>query len=75
MIDSDQIIRHAEDFLRRVSPVEIRSLATLYRYLEPGELLRRVPDHAVFHAFWADARSDSFQPPARIQALRASKSR
>ena len=39
------------------------------------ELLHKVPDHAVFHAFWADARSDSFQPPPKIQALRASKSR
>jgi hypothetical protein len=64
-----------EHILRRVSPVEIRSLASLYRYLEPGELLHKVPDHAVFHAFWADARSDSFQPPPKIQALRASKSR
>jgi len=64
-----------EHILRRVSPVEIRSLASLYRYLAPGELLRKVPDHAVFHDYWADARSDSFQPPARIQALRTSKSR
>jgi glutamate synthase domain-containing protein 2 len=64
-----------EHILRRVSPVEIRSLASLYRYLAPGELLRQVPDHAVFHDYWSDARSDSFQPPARIQALRTSKSR
>ncbi len=64
-----------EHILRRVSAVEIRSLASLYRYLEPGELLRQVPDHAVFHDFWADARADSFQPPARIKALRDSKSR
>ena len=60
----------------RVSCLDLDSRQrTLYRYLEPGELLHKVPDHAVFHAFWADARSDSFQPPARIQALRASKSR
>ncbi|KRG47320.1 glutamate synthase [Stenotrophomonas panacihumi] len=64
-----------EHILRRVSAVEIRSLASLFRYLEPGELLRQVPDHAVFHDFWADARADSFQPPARIKALRDSKSR
>jgi len=64
-----------EHILRRVSPVEIRSLASLYRYLAPGELLRKVPDHAVFHDYWADARSDSFQPPPRIRALRESKSR
>ena len=64
-----------EHILRRVSPVEIRSLAALYRYLEPGELLDRVPEHAVFHAYWAYARSDSFSPPPRIAALRETKLR
>ncbi len=64
-----------EHILRRVSAVEIRSLASLYRYLEPGELLRQVPDHAVFQDFWAEARADSFQPPPRVKALRDSKSR
>ncbi|HEX7801762.1 MAG TPA: FMN-binding glutamate synthase family protein [Pseudoxanthomonas sp.] len=64
-----------EHILRRISAVEIRSLAALYRFLEPGELLSKVPEHAVFRDFWADARSDSFAPPARISALRASKSR
>ncbi|MCW0456149.1 FMN-binding glutamate synthase family protein [Xanthomonas sacchari] len=63
-----------EHILRRISQVEIRSLASLYRYLEPGELLRTVPDHAVFHDYWGDARSDSFQPPERIRRLRDSKS-
>jgi glutamate synthase domain-containing protein 2 len=62
-----------EHILRRVSPVEIRSLAALYRYLGPGELLDRVPEHVVFREYWADARSDSFAPPARISALRTSK--
>ena len=65
-----------EHVVRRVSPVEIRSLASLYRYLEPGELLSGgLPDHAVFRDFWPDARSDSFQPPPRVAALRGSKSR
>ncbi len=64
-----------EHIIRRVSPVEIRSLASLYRFLEPGELLTGHPEHAVFRDYWHDARSDSFQPPTRIQALRASKSR
>jgi len=65
-----------EHVVRRVSPVEIRSLASLYRYLEPGELLSGgLPDHAVFRDFWPDARSDSFQPPLRVAALRGSKSR
>lgn len=64
-----------EHILRRVSPVEIRSLAALYRFLEPGELLHGVPDHAVFRAFWAEARADVFAPPPRIRRLRSSKSR
>ena len=63
-----------EHILRRVSPVEIRSLAALYRYLRPGELLQRIPEHAVFHDFWAEARSDAFRPPPRVDALRRSKS-
>ncbi|WP_372013282.1 FMN-binding glutamate synthase family protein [Pseudoxanthomonas sp. 10H] len=62
-----------EHILRRVSPVEIRSLAALYRYLRPGELLHGIPEHAVFHDFWAEARSDAFRPPARVDALRRSK--
>ena len=65
----------AEHILRRVSPTEVRSLSALYRFLEPGELIDRVPGHAVFREFWADARSDSFSPPERIRALRDSKSR
>jgi glutamate synthase domain-containing protein 2 len=64
-----------EHILRRVSPVEIRSLSSLYRYLAPGELLNKVPEHVVFRDYWADARSDSFNPPSRIAALRASKER
>ena len=64
-----------EHIVRRVSPVEVRSLAALYRFLEPGELLHGVPEHAVFRQFWSDARPDSFAPPARIRALRAVKSR
>jgi hypothetical protein len=63
-----------EHILRRISPVEIRSLAALYRFLEPGELLNRIPEHAVFHDFWAEARSDSFAPPARTSSRRESKS-
>lgn len=62
-----------EHILRRVSPVEIRSLAALYRYLRPGELLQGLPDHAVFRDFWAEARADAFQPPGRVDALRRSK--
>ncbi|MBN8727074.1 MAG: FMN-binding glutamate synthase family protein [Xanthomonadales bacterium] len=64
-----------EHVIRRVSSNEVRSLATLYRFLEPGELLQGVPEHAVFQRFWNDARPDSFAPPPKIAARRASKLR
>ncbi|MGQ4659411.1 glutamate synthase-related protein [Lysobacter sp. F6437] len=63
-----------EHILRRVSPFEVRSLAALYRFLEPGDLLKGIPDHAVFQSFWASARSDSFSAPARATKMRESKS-
>ena len=63
-----------EHILRRVSAIEVRSLAALYHFLEPGELLHHVPDHAVFKAFWTEARSDSFSPPERVRRMRDSKS-
>ncbi|MFC0682578.1 FMN-binding glutamate synthase family protein [Lysobacter korlensis] len=50
-----------EHVLRRVSPFEVRSLAALYRFLEPGELLRGDTEHAVFKAFWDRASSASFK--------------
>src|SRR5690606_6736877 len=64
-----------EHILRRISPVEVRSLGALYRFLAPGELLHGRPEHAVFREFWAGARADSFMPPPRVLALRAAKSR
>jgi glutamate synthase domain-containing protein 2 len=63
-----------EHIMRRVSPSEVRSLAALYRFLEPGELLSGVPEHAVFKAFWASARSDSFGAPERVRRMRDTKS-
>ena len=63
-----------EHILRRVSPTEVRSLAALYRFLEPGELLDgRGSDHAVFRDFWSLARSDAFAPPADLVRRRGSK--
>ncbi|MFZ7096386.1 FMN-binding glutamate synthase family protein [Luteimonas dalianensis] len=64
-----------EHILRRESLTKIRSLAAMYRFLEPGELIHGAPEHAVFEAFWADARSDSFEPPERMRRLRETKSR
>jgi glutamate synthase domain-containing protein 2 len=63
-----------EHIIRRISRVEVRALAGLYRFMQPGELLDGIPDHAVFQAFWADARSDSFGAPERVRAMRRSKS-
>ena len=63
-----------EHIIRRVSSTEVRSLAVLHRYLAPGELLGgEVSDHPAFRMFWADARADSFAPPPKVQAMRASK--
>jgi glutamate synthase domain-containing protein 2 len=63
-----------EHILRRVSPVEVRSLAALFPFLKRGELLGGVPDHAVFKSFWAISRSDSFEPPKKVSSMRRSKS-
>lgn len=62
-----------EHIIRRISGTEVRSLAKVYPFLCPGELLERVPDHAVFAKFWAAARSDSFAPPACVADLRGTK--
>jgi hypothetical protein len=64
-----------EHILRRVTPTEIRSLASTYRFLDPGELLAHVPEHAVFQDFWSAARSDSFEAPLQVRSLRSSKLR
>ena len=50
-----------EHILRRVTPTEVRSIGALYRFLKPGDLIGKVPDHAVFQDFWPKARSDSFR--------------
>jgi len=64
-----------EHILRRVSPTEVRSLAALYNFLEPGQLLSGIPDHAVFQSYWASARSDSFDAPQQVMSMRESKAR
>ena len=64
-----------EHILRRVNPTEVRSLAALYRFLQPGDLLGdAMPEHAVFRSFWTGARSDSFAPPDQVRRMRESKS-
>ena len=62
-----------EHIIHRVSGNEVRSLATLYPFVNAGELLEQTAEHAVFQRFWASARADSFQPPADVAARRSSK--
>ena len=63
-----------EHIVMRVSPTEVRSFASLYNYLEPGELLRGVPlHHAVFEEFWESASAEAFAPPSHLIELRTSK--
>lgn len=63
-----------EHIIRRVSSTEVRSLAVLHRFMQPGELLAgELPDHPAFRMFWPDVRSDSFAAPARVQEMRTSK--
>ena len=64
-----------EHVIRRVSSTEVRSLATLYKFVEPGELIDGVSEHAVFQRFWKDARPDSFAPSAELSARRTTKLR
>ncbi len=41
-----------EHLIRRVSSTEVRSLATLYKFIKPGELIDGVSEHALFQRFW-----------------------
>jgi len=62
-----------EHIIRRVSSTEVRSLAKLHHFVRPGELLTRVPEHAVFQVFWDQARADSFDPPPKASEMQAAK--
>src|SRR5689334_21004810 len=64
-----------EHLIRRVSSTEVRSLATLYKFVQPGELIDGVGEHAVFQRFWKDARPDTFAPSAEMLAWRTTKTR
>ena len=62
-----------EHIISRVSATEVRSLASLYKFLDPGALLRGVPEHAVFKDFWESASAEEFAPPSKLLELRNSK--
>ncbi|MBK8960989.1 MAG: FMN-binding glutamate synthase family protein [Proteobacteria bacterium] len=62
-----------EHVIRRVSSTEVRSLAALYNWLKPGELLNSTPDSPVFKVFWEAARTDTFAAPPNILSMRSGK--
>jgi len=49
-----------EHIIRRISTTEVTSLATLYKFLKPGELLSDTSGHQVFAYYWNKARAESF---------------
>ncbi|MBP6529599.1 MAG: FMN-binding glutamate synthase family protein [Burkholderiales bacterium] len=49
-----------EHIIRRISSTEVTSLATLYKFLKPGELLDDTSSHQVFAYYWKRARAESF---------------
>jgi glutamate synthase domain-containing protein 2 len=49
-----------EHIIRRISSTEVTSLATLYKFLKPGELLQDSSSHRVFAYYWNKASADTF---------------
>jgi len=49
-----------EHVIRRVSSTAVQSLATLYPYLKPGQLLQDPEDLPMFAHYWTRASADSF---------------
>jgi Glutamate synthase domain 2 len=51
-----------EHIIRRVSSTEVSSLAALYKFLRPGELLgETLPNHRVFTYYWPKSRAERFE--------------
>jgi glutamate synthase domain-containing protein 2 len=60
-------LKHPSDLrphhiVRRVSSNEVRLLSDLYKFIEPGELLRNPDAHGVYKMYWPMASSNSFDP-------------
>ncbi|TAG04461.1 MAG: FMN-binding glutamate synthase family protein [Betaproteobacteria bacterium] len=49
-----------EHIIRRISTTEVTSLATLYKFVKPGELLSESSSHRVFAYYWERSSADSF---------------
>jgi glutamate synthase domain-containing protein 2 len=62
-----------EHIIRRISSTQVRSLANLYRWVKPGDLLEGVYRQPVFRSFWAEASPERFTPPSSLLAVRAYK--
>ena len=62
-----------EHVIRRISSTEVRSLAALYTWAKPGELLTSVPELPVFKVFWEVARADTFAAPPNVLSTRGTK--
>jgi glutamate synthase domain-containing protein 2 len=61
--------------IRRVSSKEIRSLASLHRWVKPGDLLNGVRRQPVFKAFWDSAPIDQFAAPISQPQIVSHKTR
>lgn len=58
-------LRHPDEFtphhlMIRTGPREVRSAASLYDWVKPGELLAGAPAHPAFAKYWGRAQIDSF---------------
>lgn len=63
-----------EHIISRLSKTEVKSYRELFHFLKPGALLDGSPTgHPVFEQYWDDARSDNFDPPGFLVALRKTK--
>jgi hypothetical protein len=64
-----------EHIVRRVSANEVRTLAALYPWVKPRELLTGAAAPAAFQIYWEVARSDTFELPTNRLAVQSMKTR
>jgi hypothetical protein len=60
-------LKHPSDLrphhiVRRVSGNEVRLLSDLYKFVQPGELLKNPAAHVVYQMYWPMASAHSFDP-------------
>ena len=64
-----------EHVIRRVSSTEVRSLAALHTWVQPGGLLDDLPNLPVFNVFWAASQADSWAAPHNVLSMYSTKTR